>query len=475
MISVVLSGGSGTRLWPVSRASYPKQFCDFYDRSFLKNTLDRVRSLGDASSDAYFLTVKSMEALTTRTANQEGLPLDHVIFEPMTKNTAPAVALLCHILQMRGFGQEIVGLFPSDHLVARQEAFKKAVILAEKVAREGRVVTLGIPPRSADTGYGYIECRGQDLMSEGDLAARPIQAFHEKPDSRTAEKYLKAGTYYWNAGIFVFRVDRMIAHFQRLQPQMWEKISSIRADLSNADYNYALLPSISLDYAVMEKLEDAACIPCEMGWSDVGSWDELARLSEESTDVKTGSLAQVFPVDANGNYVFSIRNKVVGLLDVQDLLVVDTPDALLICRRGESQRVKDLVDQMKESGVTEATEHPFEMRPWGGFEILSDEKDFKSKKITVDPGAQLSYQSHEKRNEHWVVTSGIGEVTLDDVRRTLHPGESVFIPAGAKHRMKNPGSKALTFVEVQTGTYFGEDDIVRYQDDYNRVTENGAS
>jgi mannose-1-phosphate guanylyltransferase/mannose-6-phosphate isomerase len=465
MVPVILSGGSGTRLWPVSRASYPKQFCEFYDRSFLQNTCDRLKKFGSP----FLLTVKSMEGLSIRMANQLGLPKDHILLEPQSKNTAPAVALLCHVLAARGFSKEVVGLFPSDHLIADTETFQQALKLAERVAKTGKIVTLGIPPIHPATGYGYIQKAETALDSEGELSVHPIIAFKEKPDMATAETYLKSGQYSWNAGIFVFSVERMIQLFQDLQPQIWEKVSRIAADLSNAEYHYALLPSISLDYAIMEKSKDNAVIPCEMGWSDVGSWDEVARLEEDSAaSLHSVSAAEIFNIESHNNYVFSVTGKVVGLIGVKDLIVVETPDALLISKRKESQRVKELVDLLKEAGVSQATDHPFETRPWGRFEILADDPSFKSKKITVDPGAQLSYQSHEQRSEHWVVISGVGEVTLNDMKKTLKPGESVFIPAKTKHRMTNPGTQPLVFVEVQTGEYFGEDDITRYQDDYHR-------
>jgi mannose-1-phosphate guanylyltransferase/mannose-6-phosphate isomerase len=465
MIPVILSGGSGTRLWPVSRASYPKQFCDFFDRSFLGNTIDRLKPLGDV----HVLTTKNMDALTHRAVTKEGLKTENVIFEPMGKNTAPAVALLCHFLEKRGKGEEVAGVFPSDHLIGNPEVFLRAVRLAEKVAKQGYVVTLGVQPHSAATGYGYIEVTGKEIGSADGLKAMAVAGFREKPNAETAKTYLESGRHFWNAGMFVFRVRDMIAHFQKFQPHLWSKIAAIDADLKNAHYNYALVEGISLDYAIMEKLETQACVPCDMEWSDVGSWDEMARLSEDSRDVHTNSRAEVFNIDSENNYVYSVHNKVIGLIDVTDIMVVDTPDALLVVKKGSSQKVKELVDAMREAGQPEATEHPFENRPWGRFEILSDEPAYKAKKIVIDPGAQLSYQSHAHRSEHWVVISGEAEVILNEKSIPLQPGEFVHIPEGAKHRIRNPGKMPLIFVEVQTGTYFGEDDIVRYKDDYNRI------
>lgn len=404
-------------------------------------------------------------------ANQNEIPTNNILLEPMSRNTAPAVALLCHVLASRGLAQEVVGLFPSDHLIADTDAFYRALKLADRVARGGKIVTLGITPFYPATGFGYIQKGAGELDKEGPLSAFALQAFKEKPNEKTASAYVQSGEYFWNAGIFIFSVEKMIQLFREFQPQIWEKVSRIAPDLSNAEYHYALLPSISLDYAIMEKSSNNAVIPCDMGWSDVGSWDEVARLAEESTALQTGSQAQIFSIDSENNYVFSVTGKVVGMIGMKDTVVVETPDALLLSRRSQTQSVKELVDQLKEAKLPQATEHPFEMRPWGRFEILADDPMFKSKKITVDPGQQLSYQSHDQRAEHWVVVSGEGEVVLNDEIKRLHPGESVYIPVKTKHRMRNPGTQPLVFVEVQTGAYFGEDDIVRYQDDYQRPVQ----
>ena len=465
MIPVILSGGSGTRLWPVSRASYPKQFCDFFDGSFLGNTIQRLKPLGEV----HILTTKSMQALTQRAVSREGLNSEHVIYEPMGKNTAPALALLCHILEQRGQANEVVGVFPSDHLIANETEFRKAVELAEQIAGQGFVVTLGIEPHAPATGYGYIEVTGQNVGERAGLKAYSVAGFREKPNQATAKAYTESGRHFWNAGMFVFRVCDMIGNFKKYQPRMWEKIAAIQANMENAQYNYALVESISIDYAIIEKLDKQACVPCAMDWSDVGSWDEMARLSEEAP-LHSSSRAEVFNLNSENNYVYSVHNKVIGLIDVTDTMVVDTPDALLVVHKGSSQKVKELVDALKEAGQPEATEHPFEARPWGRFEILADEKAFKAKKITIDPGGQLSYQSHVHRSEHWVMVAGVAEVIINEKLSPLKVGDSVHIPAGAKHRIRNPGTQPLIFVEVQTGDYFGEDDIIRYQDDYNRIT-----
>ena len=465
MIPVILSGGSGARLWPVSRASYPKQFCEFYDQSFLKNSIQRLSSVGVP----YILTLESMKSLSIRSLAEEGISPEYVITEPLGKNTAPAIALLCHKLQMKDKQDEVVGVFPADHLIFDLKAFKEVIALGKECAQNGEVVTLGIRPGYASTGYGYIEVKDEVVNTRGKLQARAVEGFREKPDKKNAEQFLSSDRHYWNAGMFMFKVSTMITHFQELLPEVWKRISAIKPDMSNLKYNYAMIESISLDYGIMEKLAKQVCIPCTIGWSDVGSWDELARLSEEVSSLKTDSMASVFAEEALHNYVFTIRNKVVGLIGVENLIVVDTPDALLVCKKGQSQKVKNLLDQIKRAGLPEATEHPFEVRPWGGFEVLSEQKNFKVKCITVDPGGRLSYQSHNKRAEHWVVVEGEAEVVLDDKVTKIKAGESFYIPQKAKHQIGNVGTVPMVFVEVQTGNYFGEDDIVRYKDDYNRV------
>jgi mannose-1-phosphate guanylyltransferase/mannose-6-phosphate isomerase len=467
MIPVVLSGGSGTRLWPVSRASYPKQFCEFYDKSFLQNSLDRLRPLGIP----LIVTVETMKTLTVKTAKHLGIPEDFLVFEPCGKNTAPAVALACHLLQHRGQGTAVVGIFPADHLIADEDEFLRVVSLGEKLAAQGEVVTLGIEPRYPSTGYGYIEVESTAIDQAGDLCAYPVKAFREKPDAEKAKAFQQSGRHYWNAGMFLFRVDTMIEHFQTFQPHIWQKISAIKPDMSNATSSYAAIESISLDYAIMEKLPSSrVCIPCSIGWSDVGSWDELARLGEAYPELRANTQAQVFTQDSASNFVFTTNEKVVGLIGMQGTIVVDTPDALLVCQKGHSEQVKGLVEAMQQADAPVTREHPFETRPWGGFEVLADPPHYKVKQITVDPGARLSYQSHERREEHWVIIAGQAEVTLDDQVHELRAGEHLRIPRRAKHRIKNSGRDTLVFVEVQTGEYFGEDDIIRYQDDYNRAT-----
>lgn len=473
MLPFVLSGGSGTRLWPVSREAFPKQFCNLFEEPLLRATLRRLRPLSQGG-EVGVVGARRTGHLVRRALDELGIPDTWLLLEPEGRNTAPAVALLCHRLLQEGLGGEVAGSFHSDHRIPDEAAFRRAVRLAERAAEAGRVATLGVVPTRADTGFGYIEVADEVFLEEegapgevNPFRALAVRGFREKPDAETARRWTEAGSFLWNAGMFVFRADVMAAAFERLMPDLWKRIRTVEPDLSNLPDVYAGIEAESLDYGIMEHLDEQVSIPCDLGWSDVGSWDEVARLREGGTG--TGQGEQVFDVGGSGSFVLPHRDRVYGLVGVDDLLVVDTADALLVARKGSSQAVKEVVERLREAGRPEADEHAFDVRPWGRFEVLRDEADFKSKVIRVDPGRRLSYQSHRHRAEHWVIVRGRAEVTLDDRLRHLGPGDHVFIPRGAKHRIANPGDEPVLFVEVQIGTYFGEDDIERYEDDFGRA------
>ncbi len=376
MIPVILSGGSGTRLWPVSRDSYPKQFCEFFDQSFLRDSLERVREHGAP----WIVTLSSMAQLTKRTLLDSGFNPDFVVLEPMAKNTAPAIALMCHVLKMKGLENEIIGIFPADHFISKPEVLSAALKIAVKEAGKKKIVTLGIEPSYAATGYGYIELDANSPHIEK-LTSFGVRAFVEKPNKTEALRMISEGHYFWNAGLFVFRADHMIELFQKYLPEVWSKVSEIKSDFSNAAYVYANVQPISLDYGIMEKTKEILCIPCDPGWSDVGSWDEVARLSEE---VSTDSQAQVFLSQSENNFVYSTRPKVIGLANVEGLIVVDTPDALLVTRKGESQQVKQLVEKMRTEKVSETSSHFFSLAKWGRTEFIDETPDQKISKLILD-------------------------------------------------------------------------------------------
>jgi mannose-1-phosphate guanylyltransferase/mannose-6-phosphate isomerase len=451
-IPTILSGGSGTRLWPVSRTKFPKQFCELFDESLFLKTVSRLQKLGSP----WVVTNESMKVLTESVMRTMNVPLTQALYEPAAKNTAPAIALLCKVLEFQNRGADIVGIFASDHLIQNEENFVTAVKLAIECAQKGQVATLGIKPTYPATGYGYIEVAKEKFLGD----ARPTLGFREKPNAVTAQEFINSGNYFWNAGMFIFEVSTMIKHLKNFMPETWTVINGLKSDLSNLKEIYAACPSQSIDFGIMEKLKEQVCIPADLGWSDVGSWDEIAEMTPSSPK---------FEVDAKGNFFHTNQNRVAGFVDVNDLIVVDTADALLITKKGSTQKVKHIVDQLIAAKDSRAQEHVFEYRPWGKFEILRDTDAFKSKVIHVNPMQQLSYQSHKKRAEHWVIIKGHPEVVLNDVTHSLKPGENIYIPLGAKHRIRNThASEVVEFVEVQVGSYFGEDDITRYQDDYQR-------
>lgn len=462
MIPVILSGGSGTRLWPLSRTKAPKQFCHFFEQTLQEMTIRRLSPLGPA----WIVTNKGLKDQTSLQMKNLGLPLDQLVLEPMAKNTAPAIALLCQVLELRGKGNEVAAVFPADHLVANEASFLKALKLAEQSALRGQVVTLGIQPDSPATGYGYIQVTGEAKSLMG--AAAPVERFHEKPDLQTATAFVTGGKHFWNAGIFVFRVSTMIALFKKHQPEIWQRMESLKSDLSNLTDIYQDMKSISIDYAILEKLGSTtlSCVPCDIGWSDVGSWDAIAEIDRTSGELEGKN--QLFQVDSGSNYVLPFGDKTYAFAGVSHLIVVDTKDAILITQKGQSQKVKDVVEALKPKRPELLQQHIDEERPWGGFEVLKDTDTFKSKVVIVNPGQQISYQSHNKREEHWLVVQGTGVVILDGETIPVSPGTYVKIPLKAKHRIRNTGAQVMKFVEVQLGSYFGEDDIIRYQDDYLR-------
>jgi len=457
-IPFILCGGSGTRLWPTSRASMPKQYCDLFGVNLFETTLLRFANapkFGVVSTSAQLpliqkFTPKSM-AKTPRVQ----------ILEPTGRNTAPAIALAVRALQAAGNTADVIGIFPADHYIGDSRSFLTAVDKAAKLAAEGSIVTLGIKPTYPATGYGYIETRHGPSSDDSRVATR----FHEKPDAGRAATYLESGSFFWNAGIFFARVDVLAKAFETHAKELWDGIGKIKDLLAPTKEEYSSIPSIAFDVAIMEKLPEHVCIPVDCGWSDVGSWDSLISTLGE----KSPKNPNVVEIGSTGSHVLPHRNRKVVVIDSPDTNVIDTEDGLLVFKTGSSEKVKAAYDELVKRKAPEATTHPFEYRPWGDFEILRDTPDFKSKVIHVLPGQRLSYQSHAKRAEHWIIIRGQAEVTLNDQVFRPKAGEHIFIPQGAKHRMSNPGTELVEFVEVQVGTYFGEDDIVRYQDDYRRV------
>lgn len=458
MIPIILSGGSGTRLWPVSRVKMPKQFCDLFDNSLQNLSLGRAEKLGTP----IVLTSEELKSLTEQNIKKMNSKAS-ALYEPMAQNTAPALAFLCRQLELQNKSDEIVAIFPSDHLIENETHFLQVIKLAEQEAKNDFVVTLGIKPTFPSTGYGYIQTNSQHLDQ-----AHQVVKFFEKPNLATATEFVKAGTHFWNAGIFIFKVSKMIEHFKNLAPQVWSVAQKIENSMTATQLKeiYTQFPNISIDYAIMEKLnqKNLKCIPCDIGWSDVGSWDAVSGLFKSSTQ-------EHLPIEiiSSNNYIHGLKQKIYATIGIHNLIIVDTADALLISQKGLTQEVKTVVDQLKKQNHKVVREHTFEDRPWGRYEVLREENTFKSKVIHVLPGQQLSYQSHDHREEHWIITQGKGEIILNDETIQIQRGSYIKIPLKAKHRIKNTGNEVIEFIEVQLGSYLGEDDIIRYQDDYQRV------
>ncbi len=461
MISVILSGGSGTRLWPMSRSNYPKQFSDLFKPTLMEQSIDRV--CGE-SEEVWVVTNRGLEVLTHQSFHTYPEVKKRVLGEPVARNTAPAILYFCRLLELEGRSDEVVAVFPADHLVKKPEEFRKAIRLSAECALNGKIVTVGIEPTYPATGFGYIQTKDVfKKTSQGN--ALDVGGFKEKPHYDKAKYYVETGQYYWNAGVFVFRVKDMLTHFKDFQKHMWQAFQGLDQNQSQLDHIFQSVQSISIDYAIMEKIPSRfiACVPCDCGWSDVGSWDSVAEINQFKSE------HPICQIDGKHNYVIGRNNqKLFCFIGLNNLNVIDTEDVQVIFPQGLSQRITELTDEVKKTKPELLVTGHYDRRPWGQYSVLKDTVDFKSKVIEVEVGQQLSYQSHKKREEHWIVTKGQGEVVLNDQVIPVERGKHIHIPFEAKHRIKNTGDTLLQFVEVQLGDYFGEDDIIRYEDDYHR-------
>lgn len=462
MISLILSGGVGSRLWPLSREKLPKQFSHLFGESLFVQTSQRLQRKGEV----LVCTGEAMRGLTESAIRNENLKIGKVFYEPVGRNTAPAIGIVCHYLARVGRSDEVMGVFPSDHWIEKTDVFYKALDLAADCAKQNKIVTIGLKPTYPATGFGYVECDSAEFSSQQGLQAFAVKAFKEKPSKDLAEAYIADGHYFWNGGMFVFQVSTMINAFKTHLPEMWALLETLDDDLSNLETVYKKIQPESIDFGIMEKHSEQVNIPCDMGWSDLGSWDDIASATERGALDVTGS---VLTENAEGCYTYSDNGKTICLASVDDLIVVDTKDALLVTKKGETQTVKGIVEQLKNVAPNLTETHVYEYRPWGFYQNIHEEETFKAKVIQVDPGQQLSYQSHVHREEIWVTVEGEGEVVLNEEVIPVSRGKIIQIPQGAKHRMRNTGKQKLKFVEVQMGDYFGEDDIIRYQDDYQRA------
>lgn len=464
ILPVILSGGSGTRLWPLSREAYPKQFLPLVDdHTMLQATWLRVASVADrapivvANNEHRFMAAEQLLEVGAKPAA--------IMLEPVGRNTAPAIALAA--LQAIADGSDpTLLILPSDHVVGDEDAFRAAAQQAAQVAVDGTLVTFGIVPSGPETGYGYIKAaQGQ--------GARKVEAFVEKPNLETARQYVASGNYFWNSGMFVFKASAYLAQLQKLQPEILGacKQALVKAkrdaDFVRIDADaFASCPSDSIDYAVMEKTENAAVVPLDAGWSDVGSWSALWEVSPQDANGNAHH-GDVIEIDCRNTYAYGQR--LIALVGLEDVIVVETDDAVMVGHRDRIQQVKDIVGQLKTNGRTHAISHRKVYRPWGTYDSIDMGARFQVKRITVKPGGTLSLQMHHHRAEHWIVVSGTAEVTRGDEVILLTENQSTYIPLGVTHRLRNPGRLPLELIEVQSGSYLGEDDIVRFEDTYGRA------
>ncbi|MBU1211706.1 MAG: mannose-1-phosphate guanylyltransferase/mannose-6-phosphate isomerase [Alphaproteobacteria bacterium] len=478
---IILSGGAGTRLWPLSRSLYPKQFLklDSNDtRSLLEATLQRLPQR-DGYGAPVILANNDHRFLVSDSAKNMGVETAAIILEPVARNTAPAIAVAA-VAAIQEDPEAVLVVMPSDHVIRDEDGFRAAVRTAAEVAAGGRLMLFGIAPDSPHTGYGYI-LKGAPVPGF-EKAAFSVERFAEKPDAATAETYLADGGYFWNSGIFVLHAATFLAEMERLQPKMLasakKALLAAKPDLEFLrleESNFAACPALSIDYAIMEKTSKAAVLPVDLGWSDVGSWSSLSDLGtpDMQGNVAAGKAAEADQVvfeDTTNTYVYSTRS-LVSTIGLDNMIIVETPDALLVSHKSRAQDVSKIVQRLKSGNGRQHEQHLRNHRPWGYFEQLAYGERFQVKLLHVKPGARLSMQMHHHRSEHWIVVKGTARVVIGDVEKLVRENESVYIFATEWHRLENPGKVPIELIEVQIGTYLGEDDIIRADDIYHRAPD----
>ena len=466
ILPVIMAGGSGTRLWPLSRGNYPKQFLTLTgEHTMLQSTLNRLSGL--AHSPAMLICNEEHRFIAAEQVRQLDVEHSGIFLEPVGRNTAPAIALAAFKAIEQG-DDPLLLVLAADHIINDTAAFQHCVNQAAELAKQDKLVTFGIVGNKPETGYGYIK-RGEQYQT-----GYVVDSFVEKPDADTAEAYIASGEYYWNSGMFLFKASRYLDELKAFRPDIYaacEKAMQIQnddMDFVRVDKTaFEACPDESVDYAVMEQTKDAVVVPMDTGWSDVGGFTALWEVSEqdENGNAFTGD---VKAVDTKNTLVFG-EDKLVAIVGVEDLVIVNTKDAVLVAHKNESQKVKAIVQQLKDEQRTEATLHREVYRPWGKYDSVDSGERFQVKRITVKPGAKLSVQMHHHRAEHWIVVSGTAKVQIDDTEQFVTENESVYIPITAVHALENPGKFDLELIEVQSGSYLGEDDIVRFEDSYGRV------
>ncbi|MCX4149039.1 MULTISPECIES: mannose-1-phosphate guanylyltransferase/mannose-6-phosphate isomerase [Paraburkholderia] len=468
---VILCGGSGTRLWPMSRGGYPKQYLRLTgENTLVQQTVLRLRGIRNVAAPIV-VTNNDQRFLVAEQLRQVDIAPASIVLEPVSRNTAPAIAVAA-LAAMRESAESILLVLPSDHVITGEAAFVEAAEAAAEIANDGYLVTFGIAPTAPHTGYGYIRAGAQ---LEGDTHAFAVDAFVEKPDETTAQRFLREGGYFWNSGMFMLRASTFMEELRLYEPEIAAQAelaldgAQLDNDFTRLDAKaFAACPNISIDHAVMEKTKRAAVIATtNLGWNDIGSWTALADIAEH--DAQGNSLLGDVLTEAMSNSYVRAEHRLVAAIGLDNVVIIETADAVLVANRDQVQDVRKIVAQLNAAGRHESVTHRRVARPWGSYEGIDGGDRFQVKRIVVRPGAQLSLQMHHHRAEHWVVVKGTALVTNGDNEIILTENQSTYIPLGITHRLKNPGKIPLELIEVQSGAYLGEDDIVRFEDTYGRA------